>query len=80
MKETVKREKCVDEIMCHVQPGSKLPTIEKIEILTEDYDEIIMQCNLPCDYRFGKDGHPEHKPCSLWDVKKKLRNNMGISK
>ena len=51
---------------------------EEIEIKATNYDHIILQCSLPCDWTFGADGHPVNIPCCLWDVEKKECSKRGI--
>ena len=39
------------------------PKCEEIEIQEHNYDNVILQCSLPCGYSYGSDGKPVEIPC-----------------
>ncbi len=53
------------------------PKIEEIAIQSTDYDHVIMQCSLPCEWSNSPQGIV-HRPCSLWDTEKKQCKKTGI--
>ncbi len=71
MKEKELETCCVDEIMHYVDGGkTKLPSIYRIEIKKHNYDNSVLECNLPCSFRW-EEGRPVEKPCPMWNRTKK---------
>lgn len=54
-----------------------IPRCEEIEIRATNYDNVILQCSLPCDWSGSPNG-PVHISCHLWDAEKKECGKKGI--
>ena len=62
---------------CCVGGKTKLSGIMRVEIRKLNYDNTVMECDLPCSFR-RENGKPVAKPCHMWNQTKKECRYKGV--